>query len=183
MVLVVVLCVVSVVQVGRFDSVPRWWSAFDQSKISEQAGIELENRITSALTRVRIDGEEDWVAAIDQDQLNSWLAYRLRDTIESFVDQDAAQTIGEIRVVLAPTGMTIGTKLDHARGSSIVWAVIEPGTNSDGRFSVPYQARVSWLGADSFGSCIGIPHKRPARTGERGSWGWAGRADPGDPHW
>lgn len=137
MVASVVVCVVMLWQIGKLDHRPQWWSAMDDNPSNtEQVGIELENRITSALTRVRLEGEEDWTAAIDQDQLNSWLAHRLRETISSF-DQDAeVDQLGEIRVLLDPSGITAGAQLRHAHGSTIVWSVFDVSANDEGRFEI-----------------------------------------------
>jgi hypothetical protein len=136
MIAVVILCTLTLIQISKIDNTPSWWTNLDNNpSITEQAGIELENRITSALTRVRPIGEEEWTAAIDQDQLNAWLAHRLRETLESF-QNDSADSIGEVRIDIKQSGLTIGTKLNHDRGSTIVWAVIEPGTDGQGRFTV-----------------------------------------------
>ncbi len=136
MIAVVLLCVLTLIQLSKLNNTPNWWSQLDNNpNITEQSGIELENRITSALTRVRPVGEEDWTAAIDQDHLNAWLAHRLRETLESF-QNDAADSIGEVRIDIDQSGLTIGTKLNHDRGSTIVWAVIEPGTDGQGRFTI-----------------------------------------------
>lgn len=136
MIAVVLLCVLTLIQLSKLNNIPDWWSQLDSNpNITEQTGIELENRITSALTRVRPVGEEDWTAAIDQDQLNAWLAHRLRDTLESF-QNDAADSIGAVRIDIDQAGLTIGTQLTHSRGSTIVWAVIEPGTDDQDRFTI-----------------------------------------------
>lgn len=133
----VVVCSVMLWQIGKLDHRPQWWSVMDNDPSkTEQVGIELENRITTALTRVRSEGEEDWTAAIDQDQLNSWLAHRLRETISSF-DQDAeVDQLGEIRVRLDPNGITAGAQLRHSHGSTIVWSVFDVSANDEGRFEI-----------------------------------------------
>lgn len=133
----VIVCVVMLWQIGKLGHHPQWWSVLENDPgNTEQVGIELENRITSALTRVRLEGEEDWTAAIDQDQLNSWLAHRLRETITSF-DQDAeVDQLGEIRVKLDPNGITAGAQLRHSHGSTIVWSVFDIATNDEGRFEI-----------------------------------------------
>lgn len=133
----VVVCSVTLWQIGKLNHRPRWWSVMDNDPSNtKQVGIELENRITTALTRVRSEGEEDWTAAIDQDQLNSWLAHRLRETISSF-DQDAeVDQLGEIRVRLDPSGITAGAQLRHSHGSTIVWSVFDVSANDAGRFEI-----------------------------------------------
>lgn len=139
MLAVIVLCTLTLFKLSTLNNTPSWWNDIQaDTTLSEQSGIELENRITSALTRLRPQGEEDWAAAIDQDQLNSWLKYRLRDTLESFNSDSAddLDSIDDIRIQITHDGMTIGTKLTHSRGSTIVWALIEPGTDDQGRFAI-----------------------------------------------
>ncbi|MBL4808751.1 MAG: hypothetical protein JKY43_01670 [Phycisphaerales bacterium] len=124
-------------QLGRLNNTPDWWAALDNNPVNtEQSGIELENRITTALTRVRLSEDADWNAAINQDQLNSWLTHRLKGTIHSFTGDTWIDELGEIRIALSQAGMTIGAQLRHAHGLTIVWAIIQLGTNDQGRFVV-----------------------------------------------
>jgi len=124
-------------QLSGLDNTPVWWKELDNNALNtQQSGIELENRITTALTRVRSPEDSDWNAAINQDQLNSWLTHRLKDTVHSFTDDTWIDEIGEIRITLGDTGMTIGAKLNHAHGSTIIWAIIQLGTDDQNRFTI-----------------------------------------------
>lgn len=188
MLAVVVLCTLTLFKLSTLNNTPSWWNDIQStSTLTEQSGIELENRITSALTRLRPQGQEDWAAAIDQDQLNSWLAFRLRDTLESFNSDSAddLDSIDDIRIQITHDGMTIGTKLTHTRGSTIVWALIEPGTDDQGRFAIntkrvyigtsriPTYFANSYLNSDRLGKAsvdLGdgrTVHIRGIRTGDR----------------
>lgn len=124
-------------QLSGLDNTPGWWKALDNNPLNtEQSGIELENRITTALTRVRLPEDSDWNAAINQDQLNSWLTHRFRETVHSFTDDTWIDEIGEVRIAISETGITIGAQLTHAHGSTIIWAIIQLGTDDQNRFTI-----------------------------------------------
>ncbi|MBO6512356.1 MAG: hypothetical protein JJ974_00135 [Phycisphaerales bacterium] len=160
----VVLCLVMLWQIGKLDHRPQWWSVLENNPgHTEQVGIELENRITSALTRVRSDEERDWVAAIDQDQLNSWLTHRLRETISSF-DQDAeVDRLGDIRVKLDPSGITAGAQIRHTHGSTIVWSIFDIGTDTQGRFVI--RTRAVYVGGTRVPSRLAARYLTSERLG------------------
>lgn len=144
MAVVVLVCTVSLWKLAGINNTPDWWQPLDSNpQITEQSGIELENRITTALTRLRQPGEESWAAAINQDQLNSWLTHRLRETVRSFsANESTGQSInqlGDIQIKILPTGITIGARIIHAHGSTIVWAIIDLGTDTRGRFTINTQ--------------------------------------------
>jgi hypothetical protein len=144
MVLVVVASALTIWKLSTLNNTPTWWTQLDNNpNNTEQSGIELENRITTALTRMRPQGQEDWAAAINQDQLNSWLTHRLRDTVHSFsADESAHNTIdqlSDIRIKINTTGITIGARINHANGSTLVWAIINLNTDPQGRFAIEAQ--------------------------------------------
>ena len=141
---VVVICAAVLWQLGGLNNTPAWWVSLDDNPgITEQSAIELENGITTALTRLRPEGEEEWAVAIHQDQLNSWLIHRLRETVHSFsTDQAAGKTIDQIREVqirIEPAGVTIGARVNHAHGSTVVWAVIDLGIDAQDNFTLHAQ--------------------------------------------
>lgn len=141
---VAVACVVVLWLLSGLNNTPAWWALLDENpNITEQSGIELENGITTALTRLRPAGEEEWAVAIHQDQLNSWLTHRLRETVHSFsTDQDADRTIdqiGEVQIRIDPAGVTIGARISHAHGSTVVWAVIDLGVDALDNFTIDPQ--------------------------------------------
>ncbi len=134
---VIVLCSIALWMISGFNNTPTWWTPIaSNTKITERSGIELENRITTALTRLRPAGEESWNAAINQDQLNSWITHRLKETIRSFTSSNPDKLPDDIRINIDSNGITIGTQIKHAHGSTIVWAVLDLGTDEQGRFVI-----------------------------------------------
>lgn len=137
MVLVVLACILTLWKLSTLNNTPSWWSKLENNPhITERSGIELENQITTAMTRLRPVGEEDWAAAINQDQLNSWLAHRLRDTVRTMTNNTTIDQFGDIRVTINQNGLIAGAQFIHAHGSTIVWAVIDLGTDDQGRFTI-----------------------------------------------
>jgi hypothetical protein len=137
MVLVVLACILTLWKLSALNNTPSWWSKLENNpRITQQSGIELENQITTALTRLRPVGEEDWAAAINQDQLNSWLAHRLRDTIRTMTSDTTIDQFGDIRITINHDELIAGAQFIHAHGSTIVWAVIDLGTDDQGRFII-----------------------------------------------
>jgi len=137
MIVVAIAPILIIWQLSGLNNTPEWWSDLDNNPLNtEQSGIELENRITTALTRLRLPEDSDWNAAINQDQLNSWLTHRLNETIHSFTDDDWIDEFEEIRITVSQHGITIGAKLNHTHGSTIIWAIIQLGTDDQSRFTI-----------------------------------------------
>ena len=142
MALVVILCILTIWKLNALNNTPTWWTQLDNNpNITNQHGIELENRITTALTRLRAPDKSNWTAAINQDQLNSWLTHRLKDSITSFSKPSTSSNpslsqLDQVRIAINPKGLTVGTRITHAQGSTILWAIITPGTNDQGHFTI-----------------------------------------------
>lgn len=167
---VVLACFLILFQLTGLNNTPQWWTALDNNpNITNQNGIELENRITTALTRLRAPDESNWTAAINQDQLNSWLTHRLKDTITSFSkpspsSKSSLSQLDQVRIAINPKGLTVGTRITHAQGSTILWAIITPGTNDQGHFTIdihklfagttriPTRLASTYLNSDQLGS-------------------------------
>ncbi len=131
-----IACVVLIWTISKLDNTPAWWKALDQTQTSEQAAIELENKITSALTRLRLPEDSNWSVAINQSQLNAWLTHRLKDTLDTFNHTDSIDQLGDVRMMLSPQGMTIGAQLLHQQGSSIVWVLADLHIDDQNKFAV-----------------------------------------------
>jgi len=105
---------------------------------------ELENRITRALTRVR-GGEEDWHAAISSENLNAWLVHRLEESVRAHLGDEAwRDEVGVVRARIEGDALTIGARLEHEHGASIVWARLALGVDERGRFVV--EPRRAYIG-------------------------------------
>jgi len=170
---VVLACFLILSQLAGLNNTPQWWTTLDKNPdITEQHGIELENRITTALTRLRAPDESNWTAAINQDQLNGWLTHRLKDTITSFSEPSTSSSpsksslsqLDQVRIAINPKALTVGTRINHTQGSTILWAIITPGTDDQGHFTIelhklfigttriPTRLASSYLNPDRLGS-------------------------------
>jgi len=144
--LVLVVTLAAALQARGLHGTPRWWrDAGIEAQGRDDAGIELENRISRALTRVRAPGDAEWHAAIAGENLNAWLVHRLEGAVRAHLGDDAWRD--EIRVVRAQIddgALTIGARLAHEHGASIVWARLELGVDEQGRFVV--EPRRAYIG-------------------------------------
>ena len=172
MVLVVLLTIFTIIKLNGLNNTPSWWAALDNDPdITEQTGIELENRITSALTRLRPEDNSDWNAAIDQDQLNSWLTHRLADTVRSFSDENWIEEIDTIRTTIDTNTLIVGVRIMHAHGSTTIWATIHLSTNDQGAFDL--RTKKLYIGSTR------VPARLAKRYINEGNLGKA-RVDLGD---
>ncbi|MFK7758394.1 MAG: hypothetical protein AB8C13_00430 [Phycisphaerales bacterium] len=161
---IILLTIVLIWKLSTLNNTPSWWSQSESNtRITEQAGIELENRITSALTRLRPTDQQSWSAAIDQDQLNSWLTHRFEDTVRSFTDDDWINQINDIRVNITPRGLTIGARFTHTHGSSILWAIVEPDIDTNNNLII--RPRKLYLGTTRIPTTIVSNHLRSNTLG------------------
>lgn len=141
--LVCVATIVVLVGLWGLERAPSWWESaqvIDPDAPSD--AIALENRMTSALTRVRED--PDWNVAIEQDNLNAWLAHRLESTIRTHLGDDAWDgSLREVRVRLRDGEITCGARIPHDHGSSVVWVRMELLIDDEARFIArPVEAAV-----------------------------------------
>ena len=143
--LVLVLTVVAAVQASGLRGTPGWWrDAGIGARGRAEDGAALENRITRALTRVR-GGEEDWHAAISSENLNAWLVHRLEETVRTHLGEDAwRDEIRAVRASIEGDALTVGVRLAHEHGASIVWARLDLGIDGHGRFVV--EPRRAYIG-------------------------------------
>ena len=143
--LVLVLTVVAAVQARGLHGTPGWWrDAGIGARGRAEDGAALENRITRALTRVR-GGEEDWHAAISSENLNAWLVHRLEETVRTHLGEDAwRDEIRAVRASIEGDALTVGVRLAHEHGASIVWARLDLGIDGLGRFVV--EPRRAYIG-------------------------------------
>lgn len=141
--LVCVATIVVLVGLWGLRRAPSWWEGAMAAQIdAPQDAIALENRMTSALTRVR--AEPDWNVAIGQENLNAWLAHRLESTIQTHLGDDSWDgSLREVRVRLRDDEITCGARVPHDHGSSVVWVRMELDIDDEGRFVArPVEAAV-----------------------------------------
>jgi len=134
-VLVVIVAAVLVWEVGGLRDTPRWWrDAVALGGGSERTATELENRVSSALTRVRPRGGEDWEVAISQHDINAWLAHRLKAQVEANIGEGVwPERVETVRVHLDGDGALIGARLRHSHGATVVWARMDVSVDGSGR--------------------------------------------------
>ena len=136
MVLVLALTVFFVVQSSGLRGAPNWWVRAITTEVgSESQATALENRISSAITRVRPESDSEWTAAIEEADLNAWIVHRLRPTVETHLGEGAwADEVERVRVVIDSGAVVIGARLAHGHGASVVWARLRVGVTESGLF-------------------------------------------------
>lgn len=172
-VLVFVLTLVAALQSRGLHASPRWWrEAGVEARGREGAGVELENRITRALTRVRAGDGSDWQAAIAGENLNAWLVHRLEESVRAHLGDEAwRDEVGVVRARIEGDALTIGARLEHEHGASIVWARLALGVDERGRFVV--EPRRAYIGTTRVPVSFAASRLAPENLG-------AARLDLGD---
>ena len=116
-----------VYMLSGLDDVPAWWQQREgvrpgDALVIEQAEL-VENAITTQLTAVRDLENPQWNTKVSDEQANAWIGVRLRDTIITHMGEDAwDERIDRVIVRFEEDGVTIGARVLHSGGSSIVSA-------------------------------------------------------------
>lgn len=119
------------------DEVPDWWQQAqgvrpDDPSVVERA-VRVENAITTQLTAVRDPENPGWSTKISDEQANAWLGVRLRDTVITHMGEDAwDRRIDRVLLRFDDGAITVGARIRHASGSSIVSARIVLELDEDG---------------------------------------------------
>ena len=163
---IALVCVSTIVVLFKLSGLrraPSWWTdAVIVHVDASESAIKLENRVTSALTRVR--EEPDWNVAIEQENLNAWLAHRLEPTIRThFGDEAWDGSLREVRIRLRDDEITCGARIPDRHGSSVVWVrmallidkdqrfVARPVEAAIGRTRIPVSWVEGYLGEENLG--------------------------------
>lgn len=155
--IVLVLGVSVIVMLAGLDNTPRWWSQLDTQRADDASVIEraerIENAITTQLTAVRDADDPRWNAKISDEQANAWVRVRLRDTIVTHMGSDAwDDRVEQMLMRFDDDGITIGARVRHSSGTSIVSAGVVLELDAQGEL---------WA------------HVRSIRIGTTGIPGWA----------
>ncbi len=122
MVLVAAVCVVVVVQIRGLENKPRWWDQAWDVQDAEQA-VQIENAISTQLTALRPIDAQQWSVALTPGEINTWLAHRLRATVETHAGEGAwPNGLDAIRVAIDGDKLIIGALVHHDSGSSYIWS-------------------------------------------------------------
>lgn len=120
MLVVVLVCVLTVVQLAGLNDTPAWWV---HEAGERESAVRLENAITTQLTAPRKPGEERWSVAISEDEINAWLAHRLRPTIETHRGENHwPDGLGSVRVDIENETFRVGAMVEHGTGRSYAWS-------------------------------------------------------------
>jgi hypothetical protein len=127
MCLAVIGGVVIVSMLSGLDEVPTWWIDREGVRPGDALVIEqaerVENAITTQLTALRDPQDPHWNTKVSDQQANAWLGVRLRDTIITHMGEDAwDDRVERVIVRFEEGGVTIGARIHHSAGSSIVSA-------------------------------------------------------------
>ena len=123
----VILGSVVIYMLSGLDEVPRWWHERDAMNVADAAVIgraeRIENAITTQLTAVRDPENPRWNAKVSDEQANAWIGVRLRDTIITHMGEDAWDNrVERMLMRFEEGGITIGARVRHSSGTSIVSA-------------------------------------------------------------
>ena len=122
-----VLGLVLIIAIGRLNNTPAWWLKLEaisdnDPKVIQQAE-QLENAITTQLTKVRDAHDPRWAVAIQPEQANDWFEARLIDTVTTHLGDDAwPSEIESVRISVEDDQLIIGARVVHSSGAFVVWA-------------------------------------------------------------
>lgn len=128
-VLVSAVCVFVVIQLSGLNNEPDWW-AHETDTLDSAVGF--ENAVTTQLTAVRTIGQERWSVAISEDEINAWLAHRLRPTIETHKGESIwPKGLESVRVDIEGESLRVGAMVEHSTGRSYAWSSCSLAVDED----------------------------------------------------
>lgn len=135
--LTVIIGSVVIYMLSGLDEVPRWWHERDAMNVADATIIEraerIENAITTQLTAVRDPENPRWNAKVSDEQANAWIGVRLRDTVITHMGEDAWDNrVERMLMRFEDEGITIGARVRHGSGTSIVSARARLSIDEDG---------------------------------------------------